>query len=129
MPKTNEAVPVDFIARLQHAIRQLNHCESKYLRSVNVSETFLSFAKKKVWRGEVAVFEVYGHPQAKRAYAWSHTVGDKDTRYVVVLEIPPVKCPATAVQAAIAAQIANGTFRSSSKVGESTRSSNSTVKH
>jgi hypothetical protein len=76
---------------------------------VNVSETFLSFAKKKVWRGEVAVFEVYGHPQAKRAYAWSDTVGDKDTRYIVVLEISPIRCPETAVQAAIAAQIVNGT--------------------
>jgi hypothetical protein len=125
MPKTKTALP-DYITRLQDAIRKLHHCESKYVRSVTVAESFLSFAKKKFWRGEVAVFEVYGHPEAKRAYAWSDTVDDKDTRHVVVLEIPPVRCPATAVQAAIAAQIANGTFRSSSKVGEPTRSSSST---
>jgi hypothetical protein len=116
MPKTNTALPVDDIARLQDAIRQLNHCESRYVRSVTVSEFFLSFAKTTVWRGEVAIFEVYGHPQAERAYAWSDTVGDKDTRYVVVLEIPPVRCAETAVQAAIAAQIVNGTLRSSSNM-------------
>lgn len=116
MPKTNTALPGDYIARLQDAIRRLNQCESKFVRSVTVSETFLSFAKTKVWRGEVAIFEVYGHPQAKRAYTWSDTVGDKDTRYIVVLEIPPVRCPETAVQAAIAAQIVNGTFASCSNI-------------
>ena len=111
MPKTDEAPPDNYLARLQNAIRQLNRCESKHVATVFVSERFLSFHKKRLWQGEVAIFEIYGHAQAQRVYAWSYTVGDKDTRYVVVLEIPPINSPETAVQAAIAAQIVNGSFR------------------
>jgi hypothetical protein len=109
LAKTNTASPADHIQRLQNAILRLNHCESKFVGRVIVSESFLSFETTKLWRGEVAIFEIYGHPQARRAYAWSYAV-DKDRRYVVVLEIPPVNSPQTAVQAAIAAQIVNGTF-------------------
>lgn len=112
MRKTNEALPDDdYIARLQNAIRQLNHCESKYVESVTVSETFLSFQKPTTWKGDVAVFEIYGHPQASRAYAWSDRAENKHPWCVVVLEIPPVTSPQTAVQAALAAQIVNRTFR------------------
>ena len=89
MPKTNPALPDNYIARLQNAIRQLNRCESKYVATVIVSEPFLSFQKERLWQGEVAIFEIYGHAQAQRAYAWSSRVGDEDTGYVVVLEIPP----------------------------------------
>ena len=108
MPKTNNTPDVVYIARLQNAIRQLNHCESKYVESVTVAESFLSFQKNTLWEGDVAVFQIYGHPQAKRAYAWSYGSANKQT--VVVLEIPPVTSPRTAVQAAIAAQIVNRTF-------------------
>jgi hypothetical protein len=57
-----------------------------------------------VWAGEVEVFEIRGHPKAKRCYAWAYKEGEKDehARYIAVLEIPPVKSPQTAVQAAIA---------------------------
>lgn len=110
MPKTNPALPDNYIARLQNAIRQLNRCESSYVATVFVSETFFSFQKERLWQGEVAIFEIYGHAQAQRAYAWFNTCVDKNARYVVVLEIPPIKSPETAVQAAIAAQILNGSF-------------------
>lgn len=109
MPKTNSAPPDNYLVRLQNAIRRLNGCESKYVETVTVSQPFLSFRHNTVWQGEVAVFEVYGHPKARRAYAWAN---NEEARYVVVLEIPPVSSPQTAVQAAIAAQIVNGTFRS-----------------
>ena len=45
MPKTNPALPIDYIARLQDAIRKVNDCESKYVRSVTVAESFRGFAK------------------------------------------------------------------------------------
>ena len=104
----NEALP-DNILRLQNAIRSLNGCESGYVETVSVSESFHSFQSAKVWEGEVVVFDIHDHPEAKRAYAWSHTLEDGQTRHVVVLEVPPVTSPQTAVQAAIAAQIAQGT--------------------
>ena len=44
-----------------------------------------------------------GHPKAKRCYAWSHLDGkhDERTRFVAVLEIPPVNSPETAVRVQI----------------------------
>jgi hypothetical protein len=79
---------------------------------VAISESFQGFQGQILWEGEVVVFETPDHPQAKRAYAWSYgsTNSDKETRYVVVLEIPPVTSPQTAVKAAIAAQILEGSF-------------------
>jgi hypothetical protein len=53
--------------------------------------------------GNVEVFELAGHPKAKRAYAWPHPEGehDKDEKIYAVLEIPPVTSARTGVQAAI----------------------------
>lgn len=111
MPKSNSAPPDDYLVRLQNAIRRLNGCESNYVETVTVSQSFVSFRDNTVWQGDVAVFEIYGHPKAQRAYAWSSTADNEETRYVVVLGISPVSSAETAVQAAIAAQIANGTLR------------------
>ena len=96
----------DYIAQLQDAIRDLHGCESTYLETVPVTETFEG---KTVWDGEVEVFEIRGHPTATHAYAWSHKAGkgDRETRYITVLQIPPVTSPETAVRAAIAAEIKN----------------------
>ena len=111
MPKTNMALADhNYIARLQNAIRQLHRCHSKYIESVTVSGSCLFLPTSTGEKREVAVFELCDNPQAKRAYAWSDRDGD-NTRSVVVLEIPPVTSPRTALEAAIAAQIANGTFR------------------
>ena len=56
--------------------------------------------------GAVEVFRLTGHPKAKRCYAWSFTEG-KETRFVTVLEIPPVESAQTAVRAAIASEEKN----------------------
>jgi|ERR1041385_346960 hypothetical protein len=111
MPEISSAPPDEYLACLQNAILRLNGCQSKYVETATVSQAFVSFHKDTAWQGDVAVFEVYGHPTARRAYAWSYTTEYEKTRYVVVLEIPPVSSPETAVQAVIAAQIVNGTFR------------------
>ena len=95
-----------YIERLLDAIRDLHGCESTYLETVPVTEIFQG---KTVWQGEVEVFQIRGHPKAKRAYAWSHMAGksDKETTYVAVLELPSVTSPETAVKAAIMAEIKN----------------------
>jgi hypothetical protein len=110
MQKTKSAPLDNYLGRLQDAIRRSNGCDSKYVETVRVSQSFPSFRHDTVWQGDVAVFEVYGHPKAQRAYAWSSMVDTEEAKYVVVLEIPPVSSPETAVQAAIAAQIAKGPF-------------------
>lgn len=96
----------DYITQLQDAIRKLHGCESQYLETVPVNETFQG---KTVWQGEVEVFEIRDHPKASHAYAWSHGAGKdgKKTRFIAVLQIPPVTSPETAVRAAIAAEIQN----------------------
>ncbi len=86
---------------------QLHNCGAIWRKSVFVEEVF---SGKVVWNGEVEVFDLTGHPKAKRAYGWSHPEGEdnKGERFVTVLEIPPVVSPETAVKMAIYSDIKKG---------------------
>jgi len=64
------------------------------------------FEGKTVWQGIVEVFEIKGHPKAKTAYAWSYKTDSGETRYVVVLELPPVNSAQDAVRAYIVSKTA-----------------------
>ena len=75
-------------------------CKAEHVKSVPVIEMFW---QKVAWDGVVEVFRLTGHPKAKRCYAWSFTE-DKETRFVTVLEMPPVESAQTAVRAAIASE-------------------------
>jgi hypothetical protein len=88
---------------LKEAVKRLHVCDAKFIESVDVVETFRG---QTVWAGSVSVFDLIGHPKAKRCYAWNHKDGkdDKQTRFVAVLELPPVNSPLTAVRAAIVSQ-------------------------
>jgi hypothetical protein len=85
---------------LRDAIKHMHGCDSKWVESVPVNETFRGQA---VWHSEVQVFDLVGHATAKRAYAWSHETEGGKRRFVAVLGVPPVDGPVTAVRAAIAA--------------------------
>ena len=88
---------MDYIDELRAAIRNLHGCEAEHVGFESVKEVFKG---QTVWEGEVEVFNIRGHPKAKRAYAWSHET-DKGKRYVTVLELPPVDSARAAVRAAI----------------------------
>ena len=91
---------------LQDAIRNLHDCESQFVESVPVTETHDG---QIVWGGVVQVFDLIDHPEAERAYAWSHEVDDSDARrFVVVLHQRPVDSAQAAVKAAIAAEYREG---------------------
>ena len=61
-----------------------------------------SFDGKSVWEGVVHVFELNGHPPARRAFAWSSLVeGSTERRYFAVLNIPPITSPVEAVRATV----------------------------
>ena len=94
----------DYISRVQVAIMQLHNCGATWRKTVPVHEVFNG---KTIWQGEVEVFDLAGHPKAKRAYGWSHPEGDdnKGERFVAVLEIPPVDSPQTAVKISIVADL------------------------
>lgn len=77
----------------------MHGCESKWVESVPIAETFEG---ETVWQGTVEVFDLIDHPTATRCYAWSHEIeGSYQRRYVTVLHTGPFGSPRTAVQAAI----------------------------
>ena len=88
------------IKELQDVIRKLHGVESKHVGSVPVKETFQG---KTVWDGVVEVFELHGHPQASKLYAWTHQTDNpkKPKRHVTVLHVHPIISPVLAVRAAI----------------------------
>lgn len=94
----------DYTARLQVAVSQLHNCGAIWRSTAPVEEIFRG---QTIWKGEVEVFDLNGHPKAKRAYGWTHKSGKNDSqeRFVTVLEIPPVTSPETAVKVAIAAEV------------------------
>jgi hypothetical protein len=97
---------MDYISELKDAIRRLHGCEAEHVETVPVKEVFQD---RIVWQGQVEVFNIRGHPKARRCYAWSHATGedDKRKRYVAVLELPPVNSAQTAVRAAIIQEAKN----------------------
>ena len=88
------------ITELKDAIRAMHGCESLHVESVPVKEVFEG---QTAWEGTVEVFDLVGHPQAKRAYAWTYRDGDQN-KTVAVLGIPPVDSPQSAVKVAIASK-------------------------
>jgi len=94
----------DYLARLQVAVQQLHDCGVIHRATVPVREVF---RRRVIWQGPVEVFDITGHPKAKRAFAWSHKSGkdDSDERFVAVREIPPVDSPQSAVKVAIAHEV------------------------
>jgi hypothetical protein len=89
---------LSYISELQDAIKHLHGVESKHLESVSVKE---EFEGKTVWEGVVEVFELIGHPKARKVYAWAHDADGKRKRHITVLHLAPVNSPQAAVKAAI----------------------------
>ena len=90
-------MPAREITELKDAIRATHGCESLHVQSVPVKEVF---EDQTTWEGTVEVFDLIGHLQAKRAYAWSYRDGNQN-KTMAVLEIPPVDSPESAVKVTI----------------------------
>jgi hypothetical protein len=97
------------IPDLQAAIRKLHGCDSKFVETTHVHETHDGAT---VWEGDVQVFDLIGHPKAKRAYAWSFLNEDsRKRRYIAVLGDGPVVSPVTAVRTYILAGVKSGEIK------------------
>jgi len=97
------------ILRLQNAVSRSSGCTSKYIETIAVTECFHGFQGEVPWRRDVAMFEIFGHPKARRAYAWfRHESGSTTPSYVVVLGVAPINSARAAVAAAMAASIVKG---------------------
>jgi hypothetical protein len=87
------------IGELRKAVGRLHGGGARLARSVRISE---SFDGKSVWEGVVHIFELKGHPTARRAFVWSSLVeGGTERRYFAVLNIPPITSPVEAVRATV----------------------------
>ena len=90
--------------QLKRAVESQHGGTATLAQSVPVQETFEG---KTVWDGVVHVFDLAGHPTAKRAYAWSYERDDGRRRFFAVLHVPPITGPREAVRAAIVAEAAS----------------------
>ncbi len=84
----------------QHAIRQTHGAEAELVTRERVSETYEG---ELVWKGEVLVFALTGHPTASLCYAW-----EVDGKVTAVLQQGPVDSPLAAVRAAILSHESDG---------------------
>jgi hypothetical protein len=94
----------EHIADLRNVIHRLHGGKASHVESVPVKETHNG---QTVWDGVVEVFDLTGHPQANRIYAWAHDTDNpaNPKQYFTVLHIPPVVSPQTAVKAAIVQEL------------------------
>jgi hypothetical protein len=105
-PKTNNSMPTD-IEALGVSIQKLHGCKSTWVKSEPVKEAFKG---QTVWEGIVEIFDLEGHPEATRCYAWSHGLDDSDKRkFFAVLHKGLVDSPQAAVRAAIVAEYKKNT--------------------
>ncbi len=88
-------------AELKRAVEAQHGGTATFVQSVPVREAFKG---RTVWEGVVHVFDLVGHPKAKRAYAWSHAMDDGRRMFFAVLHLGPVTGPVEAVKAAIVAE-------------------------
>ena len=89
------------VDQLKSAIEAQHGGTATFFQSVPVKEVFEG---RTVWEGVVHVFDLAGHPNATRAYAWSTTLEWGNRRFYAVLHMGPVTGPAEAVRAAIVAE-------------------------
>jgi hypothetical protein len=90
----------EYLQELRDVIRHLHGAEATHVESVPITETFQG---RTVWQGVVEVFELRGHPHARKAYTWAHDTDNpvKPRRHVTVLHLHPISSARDAVRAAI----------------------------
>ena len=80
-------------------INQLHGCDSRHVESVPVQEVFQG---ETLWTGDVEVFDLTGHPKAKRCYGWTY---GQPEEFITILELPPVTDAQSAVKVGASYQI------------------------
>ena len=89
----------EYIERLQLTIQHLHNCAAVHVDTVPVHEIFQG---NTVWQGDVEVFDLTGHPMAKRCYGWSY--GEPE-EFITILELPPVDSAQSPVKVGVAYQV------------------------
>jgi hypothetical protein len=101
---THFMADVQYLARLQKAIRSQHGCDSRHLSSIPVH---LAFKGQTIWDGIIEFFSVAGHPKAKECYAWASLLetGRKSETFFAVLCSPQISTPMAAVRSVLAKEL------------------------
>ena len=87
------------LGELIKAVERLHNCSASIREIVQVKE---EPEWQAAWEGIVHIFDLTGHPQADKCYAWSSPIeGSEKRKFYAVLHIPPVDSPLKAVRASI----------------------------
>jgi hypothetical protein len=95
---------MEYRKRLLEVIRRKYGVEAFYVLTVPVTEIHDG---ETVWSGDVSVFNLRGHPEAQRCYAWSYMDDNNLEQFSVVLGIPPVISAHAAVRSSIVPKVKN----------------------
>ncbi|HXC34481.1 MAG TPA: hypothetical protein VNV43_01315 [Candidatus Acidoferrales bacterium] len=106
MTKKQENPGPNYVALLRRAIEERHKCGAVHRESVYVHETW---DDQTIWSGEVEVFDLTGHGEAVRCYAWWHrekgagntVFNSEKLQLITVLGKRLVDSPEKAVRAAI----------------------------
>lgn len=91
----------DYLSELRKAIKAVHGCDASHARTVPVKEVFRG---EVAWQGDVEVYAVKDHPNAKECFAWGvRREDDKGWDVTAVLGTPPINTATEAVKAAIIA--------------------------
>lgn len=94
------------IEELRRSVEARHGGKATFVQSVPVIETFQG---KPVWVGVVQIFDLAGHPEATRAYAWSSAIeGSIKRRFFGLLHFGAIQSPLDAVRATIVAERRSG---------------------
>ena len=96
---------MDNIRQIIQLVNELHGCLSRCRESAQVKE---EFEGQTVWEGVVHVFDLTGHPEADKCYAWSSPIeGSEKRKFYAALHIPPVDSPLKPVRASIVQDFRN----------------------
>jgi hypothetical protein len=87
----------EYLDWLKADIEREYNCPAFYLRTETVHETLEG---NTVWLGDVEIFGLIGHLEARRCFAWGHEHEGSGSggRLVMMLSIPPVVSAPNAVR-------------------------------
>lgn len=90
---------------IRKAVEHNEGCRARFVERVPIIEEWQGAI---VWAGEVSVFDLEGHPSARRAYGWSSEVdGTKKREFTTVLHVGKIDSPRAAVRAVVLSDFRN----------------------
>src|SRR5579862_6541186 len=87
----------DYLSALEGAIQLQHQCKPTHRETVFVKE---KLENETVWEGNVEVFDLEGHQDAKTCYAWQHNDAN-GAKVFAILKNHLIDSPQRAIQAAI----------------------------